>query len=198
MATQGQCAKCNNLNEYSKIHCDFCGARLPWGDAIQGKADAPLTTYSDNVNASDVKSTKKNTDWLGVVVAFVLVGVVGLVVASSSNGGSSSESPPTGYVTSSAPKQWRKLTEHSGTGIKTTEPFVVSGSQWRINYMTDAGQYGAMNFQIYVYNADGSLKDVAANVIGKAADTTNVYGAGTYYLTINTAQPYALNIFEYS
>jgi hypothetical protein len=49
-----------------------------------------------------------------------------------------------------------------------------------------------MNFQIYIYYANGSLKNVAANIIGKGSDVSYVRGAGDYYLTINTGQPYTV------
>jgi len=51
-----------------------------------------------------------------------------------------------------------------------------------------------MNFQIYVYNLDGSLKNVAANVIGESSDYSIIRGSGDYYLMINTAQPYEIKV----
>jgi hypothetical protein len=53
-----------------------------------------------------------------------------------------------------------------------------------------------MNFIITVYNADGSYKDTAANVISASNDHTVERGAGDYYLNINTAQPYTIQIEE--
>ena len=53
-------------------------------------------------------------------------------------------------------------------------------------------RYGDFNLQIYVYTANGGLKGVAANVIGADVDTFVIRGAGNYYLTINTAQPYEM------
>jgi len=51
-----------------------------------------------------------------------------------------------------------------------------------------------MNFQIYIYNSDGSLKSVAANVIGESSDYSIIRGSGDYYLSINTAQPYEIKV----
>jgi hypothetical protein len=51
-----------------------------------------------------------------------------------------------------------------------------------------------MNFQIHVYNSDGSLKNVAANVIGESSDYSIIRGSGDYYLMINTAQPYEIKV----
>jgi hypothetical protein len=45
-------------------------------------------------------------------------------------------------------------------------------------------------------NPDGSLKGVAANVIGANSDNSIMRGSGDYYLTINTAQPYTITVEE--
>lgn len=82
----------------------------------------------------------------------------------------------------------------TGSATKTTETFHVSSNQWRLSWDTKLGQAGAMNFQIYIYNSDGTLKSVAANVIGANADNTVIHGAGDYYLMINTAQPYTVTV----
>lgn len=83
-----------------------------------------------------------------------------------------------------------------GESTKNTETFHISSNEWKIMWKTNPGQYGDMNFQIYVYNSNGSLKDVAANVIGESTDSTIMRGSGDYYLKINTAQPYAIEIQE--
>ncbi|KKG10463.1 hypothetical protein [Methanosarcina sp. 2.H.A.1B.4] len=82
----------------------------------------------------------------------------------------------------------------SGSSIKDTETFHVDSNEWKISWNTEPGQYGAMNFQIYVYGSDGTLKGVAANVIGSNSDSTIMRGSGDYYLSINTAQPYEITI----
>ena len=35
MNNQGQCPKCQQLNNYNMISCAFCGARLPWAGALE-------------------------------------------------------------------------------------------------------------------------------------------------------------------
>ena len=55
------------------------------------------------------------------------------------------------------------------------------------------------NFQILVYNADGTpyLQNfVVANVIGADTDSSVMRGSGRYYLTINSAQPYEITVEE--
>ena len=82
----------------------------------------------------------------------------------------------------------------SGNSIKDTQTFHVYSNEWKISWNTEPGQYGAMNFQIYVYNSDGTLKGVAANVIGSSSDSSIIRGSGDYYLSINTAQPYEITV----
>ena len=87
---------------------------------------------------------------------------------------------------------WHEIARWEGKSIKNTETFHIPSNEWRISWDTKPGEYGAMNFQIYVYTAAGSLTDVAANVIGQDMDSTIMRGTGDYYLTINTAQPYVI------
>lgn len=96
-----------------------------------------------------------------------------------------------------AEPQWRTIEKYSGSSIKNTPTFEVTAPEFRITWKTRPGQYGDMNFQIFVYHEDGSLKDLAANIIGAGEDSTIIRGAGRYYLQFNTAQPYAVVIEEY-
>jgi hypothetical protein len=86
----------------------------------------------------------------------------------------------------------------TGKSIKDTETFHISTNQWRISWDTWPGEFGAMNFQIYVYGADGTphAPFVAANVIGEDTDSSIVRGIGDYYLSLVTAQPYKVVVEE--
>ena len=81
-----------------------------------------------------------------------------------------------------------------GESTKNTETFTVPSDEWKISWDTQSGEYGEMNFQIYVYDKNGAMKGVAANVIGTNSDSTIMRGAGDYYLMINTAQPYKITV----
>jgi len=91
---------------------------------------------------------------------------------------------------------WYKVVQWRGKSIKDTETFNISSREWRISWETNPGEYGDMNFQIYVYKSNGDLVSVAANVIGYDKDSTIIRGAGSYYLTINTGQPYSIVVEE--
>ncbi len=81
--------------------------------------------------------------------------------------------------------------------IKNTETFRITSKQWRISWETRPGDLGDFNFQIMTYRDDGELVGLAANVIGADTDSTIMRGAGDYYLSINTAQPYTIKVEQF-
>ncbi|MDA0988128.1 MAG: hypothetical protein O2783_03120 [Chloroflexi bacterium] len=91
-------------------------------------------------------------------------------------------------------KTWHQVARWQGKATKNTETFQVTSNEWRISWTTEPGDFGALNFQIYVYLADGTLAGIAANVIGTDSDASVMRGAGQYYLTINTGQPYGITV----
>ncbi len=103
---------------------------------------------------------------------------------------------PTGTKTAIPIVTWKEVARWEGQAIKNTETFSISSREWRISWDTKPGEYGDMNFQIYIYKADGNLVSVAANVIGANKDSSIMRGAGDYYLSINTAQPYTIIVEE--
>lgn len=93
----------------------------------------------------------------------------------------------------------RVIAQWSGKSIKSTETFNVTTHEWKISWDTRPGDYIDMNFQILVYNADGTpywQQFVAANVIGADTDSSVMRGSGRYYLTINSAQSYEITVEE--
>ena len=93
---------------------------------------------------------------------------------------------------SAAKDQPVEIARWEGKATKNTQTFNVRSRQWRISWATRPHELGAFNFQIFVYRESGALVNVAANVIGADNDWTIMRGAGDYYLTINTAQPYVV------
>ena len=87
---------------------------------------------------------------------------------------------------------WAEVITFEGKSIKDTESFDISADEWRLRWETEPGDFGPMNFQIYVYKSNKEMVGVAANVIGEGSDSSVMRGKGTYYLTINTAQPYKI------
>ena len=100
------------------------------------------------------------------------------------------------FIKKEVKKEWRDIARWKGSAIKNTETFHISSDTWVINWLTEPGKYGDMNFQIFVYKANGELVTVAANVIGKNEDHSIMRGKGDYYLMINSAQIYSIVILE--
>ncbi|MBU5677911.1 hypothetical protein KQI88_15950 [Alkaliphilus sp. MSJ-5] len=131
--------------------------------------------------------------WFWVIVVIVAGGVIG------SNGSKNTPKAGSDVPTSNQEKteeKWEEVIRFEGKSIKDTETFKISSKEWRIVWDTKPGDMGGMNFQIYVYNANGSMESVAANVIGEANDTSYMRGKGEYYFTIVTAQPYTIIVEE--
>lgn len=91
-------------------------------------------------------------------------------------------------------KTWQQVIEFTGSSMKTTQKFSIGSNEWRIRWTTTPGANGDGNFVIYVYAGNGDMVDVAANIIGKGADTSYVYAGGEYYLTILSDQNYDIVI----
>lgn len=100
-----------------------------------------------------------------------------------------------GTSSESAARSWEVAASWSGEGIKTTEAFTVGG-EWAIEWNTRPGRYGNMNFQIYTHRADGALSDVDANIIGAGQDISYKHRAGSYYLMVNSGQPWTVVIWD--
>jgi hypothetical protein len=72
MNETGKCLKCGNENEYSKVICDFCSARLPWASVVQSTSTnktAPVTTPKAAAPLSQAMPKKQSQ---------VIVGCLGL------------------------------------------------------------------------------------------------------------------------
>jgi cytoskeletal protein RodZ len=96
---------------------------------------------------------------------------------------------PTLTPTAATPKT-QTLLDVSGSGTKTTEDFTASGN-WNLNWSYDCSSfgYGQGNFQVMVYNADGSpsFENTPVNELGKSGSDTEYYHTGgTFYLVVNS------------
>ena len=85
--------------------------------------------------------------------------------------------------------------QFTGNTVKSTPPFTV-GSEWKITWNTSPADSGAANFKVYIYDTEGNVVGVAADVTGANAGESYQHEAGTYHLLINTAQPYTVGIWE--
>lgn len=94
-------------------------------------------------------------------------------------------------VTDDSP--WYEIAQWQGKSIKNTEAFHIPSNEWRISWKTEPGEYGDMNFQIYIYKNLSSIPiELVANVIGYDVDSSIMRAAGDYYLKIISGQPYRI------
>lgn len=74
---QGECPQCKTPNPYTQAFCGFCGARLPWADAIiqqknQATADAnEQSRLAGRVNAAMDKGGLNRDKAVEVTKAFI-------------------------------------------------------------------------------------------------------------------------------
>jgi len=96
--------------------------------------------------------------------------------------------------------KWNEVIRWKGKSTKNTETFRISSNEWRVSWMTKEMSLGNMtipgNFQLYLYDNDGNLKGIAANVMGNDKDSSYQRGAGNYYFSINSSQPYIVIVEE--
>ncbi len=131
-----------------------------------------------------------------IVGGFVLLGIIGSLSNHGTSGPSTpaandnnaaaaaSSSPASTPSPASAPKV---LLDKSGSGINKTASFTAAGD-WEIDYSFDCSNFGSQgNFQVYVFNEDGSVADVPVNdLAAKGQDVSYEHQGGTYYLEMNS------------
>jgi hypothetical protein len=136
----------------------------------------------------------------GIFAFFILVGAIG---ASSSNTntsnttGSTSAQPDNTSSQQSQPakvsptpaQQPQVLLDLSGNGTKTTQKFTAA-SDWDLNWSYDCTSFGnSDNFQVMIYNGDGSLStdNALVNRLGsKDSGVEHYHTGGTFYLVVNS------------
>jgi hypothetical protein len=100
--------------------------------------------------------------------------------------------PPKAAYASGA---WQMVNQFMGNATRSTTAFTV-GPEWKIAWRTEPGDSGGTGFQIHIYDVDGNLAGVAADVNGASISESYQHQAGTYHLLISTAQSYRVEVWE--
>ena len=210
------CIKCGHELDQEARFCAVCGAPVretqatPQPAATSAQAPtptsepipAPTPAAVRPVRAAPPSPTPPRKWWgawsplkrVGIVVGsilavcvvlFVIIGVTADVAQDDGGAADDKQTPELA---------WQTIAQWQGKATKNTETFHIPSKEWRISWDTRPGSLGDFNFQLFVYTADGDLRTVAANVIGADQDSSTMRGSGDYYLTINTAQPYTVEI----
>lgn len=125
--------------------------------------------------------------WLRFVIIIALTAVAGSLSGSRESGpipGAQSAASPS--TPAAAPKT---LLDIDGNGSKTTEKFTTQGD-WDLRYSYDCSAFGGQgNFQVYIYNGDGSpsFANSGVNQLGASgSDVDHYHTGGTFYLVMNS------------
>lgn len=88
-------------------------------------------------------------------------------------------------------QEWTKIIAWQGSGVKTTEPFEITGSMWRINWEN----LGSI-LQVYLYKTSGELVTLPVNTLEKGQDVSYIYEKGEFYLTISAIGRWSIKVEE--
>jgi len=143
---------------------------------------------------------------LVVIVFFVIVGASGgkkdantakQSVPAASDNTTASTSQQTNQQAQPTPVVAQTLLDISGTGTKSTQKFTAAGD-WDMNWSYDCSNFGTQgNFQVMVYNSDGSMsfQNNLVNQLGKSGtDVEHYHAGGTYYLEVNSECKWKISI----
>jgi len=87
--------------------------------------------------------------------------------------------------------EWSYVISWQGSGIKTTEPFTIRESMWRIKWQN----LGSI-LQVYVYRLNGDLVTLPVNTLERGEDISYIYEKGEFYLTISAIEKWSIEIQE--
>jgi len=158
------------------------------------------------INMNEETKTKKSIWkrwWFWLIVVFIII-----IIAASSGGEKKTTKPEqqssqeqtqiqegSQASTEKQKAAWQEVKSWSGSGIKNTEPFEITGDQWRINW-TNPTQNEVL--QIMVYKVGNEIVDtVAVNTMDKGNDSSYVYKKGSFYLSINATGNWQIEVEEY-
>lgn len=134
--------------------------------------------------------------WVVCILFVVAFGVAsnGSEYNSSQNVGNTTKSPQvaSGEAQRVQEPRWQVVKTWSGSGIKKTEPFTITGSQWRVVWKNKRGYLG-----VYVYELYGnSLPDMLVNTTDVTSDTSYAYKSGEFYLNVNASGSWEITVEE--
>jgi hypothetical protein len=137
----------------------------------------------------------------GIFAFFILMGIVAASGSNSTNTSNANSSTPArpdntssqqtqpAKASSTPSQQPQVLLDLSGTGTKTTQKFTAA-SDWDLNWSYDCTSFdNSGNFQVMIYNSDGSLStdNTLVNQLGsKDSGVEHYHTGGTFYLVVNS------------
>ncbi len=150
--------------------------------------------YACSVKESSAKTTTKATTAAPAASAPAQTSAPTQTTYTTPSGAVVTGSGSTVTAPPAPPASWHTIETFSGDTQKNTAPFTIQGSQFRVTWQ-ESGQF--------YFGADAESPDnsgnycAIANLAGSGSDTTYCYGAGTYYISVNTANPWTITVEDY-
>lgn len=90
-------------------------------------------------------------------------------------------------------KSYQQVFAFSGNGAKKSEPFIISGSRFKIKYDCKGELC-----QAFLHNTESEFDlEVIMNTTDSVVDETIIYGKGEYYIQANTMGTYTMIVEDY-
>jgi hypothetical protein len=133
---------------------------------------------------------------------FIALSLVAVLWLLGSIGNDSPRSPdvtegdPNTTAAEPTQKDYVEVMSFSGNGQKTSEPFTITGSRFKIAYDC-AGNTVAAYCGAYVFKVGSKLPQVVMNSAQPVNDETIVYGSGDFYLDANVIGSFTMTVYDY-
>lgn len=94
--------------------------------------------------------------------------------------------------------KWRAIKKFKGKKSRKTEPFKISGKEWKVSWKTKTPEKKQDAEFILILKNRQNKEDshVIANYTGSDEDFSFLEGRGEYYLQINSSQDYEITVHE--
>ena len=94
--------------------------------------------------------------------------------------------------------KWRAIKKFKGKKSKKTEPFKISGREWKVSWKTKTPAHKEDAEFILILKNRKNKEDshVIANYTGSDEDFSFLEGNGEYFLQINSNQDYEITVHE--
>jgi hypothetical protein len=128
--------------------------------------------------------------WFIVLVTLLVFGVIGNMV------GIKPKTANEKVAENSTPKQYVEIMKFKGTGQKKSEPFIITGSRFKVAYDCK-GDTRATYCGAFAYKVGSQLPQGVMNASKPIKDETVIYDNGEYYLDVNSVGNYEMTVYDY-
>jgi len=94
-------------------------------------------------------------------------------------------------------KQYVETFTFSGNGQKKSEPFIITGSRFKIAYDCGGDDPDFTFCQAFVYEVGSKLPEGVMNSTEAIKDETVIYGNGEYYIDANIIGNFTMTVYDY-